>query len=205
MRADPDYSDSDINPIGWELFAPIGRRHSHDELNHTETRYYFILRSISCQVLDDILQTRPRVTLRSKRSAEELVAEDWGAVSRAIIARMTELPMNQRQLIDRSGVSRAIVREIQHNTVQRGRSDRTLAALSAALGWHAQHLHAVLNGYPVPRVGDPVVHSDKDVPSRLTAIEHELRRVNDQLERLGLQNDQLSGIVTNIRDTLSSS
>jgi len=42
------------------------------------------------------------------------------------------------------------------------------------------------------------------VPSRLTAIEHELRRMNDQLERIGLQNDQLSGIVTDIRDTLSS-
>jgi hypothetical protein len=133
-----------------------------------------------------------------------LVAEDWDAVSGAIIARMAELPMNQRQLIDRSGVSRAIVREIQHNTVQRGRSDRTLSALSEALGWHAQHLHAVLNGYPVPRTGDPVVHSTKDVPSRLTAIEHELRRMNDRLERIGLQNDQLSDIVTGIRDTLSS-
>jgi hypothetical protein len=131
-----------------------------------------------------------------------LVAEDWGAVSRAIIARMTELPMNQRQLIDRSGVSRAIVREIQHNTIQRDRSDRTLSALSEALGWHAHHLHAVLNGYPIPRVGDPVVHSEKDVPGRLTAIEHELRRMNDRLERIGLQNDQLSGIVTDIRDTV---
>lgn len=58
------------------------------------------------------------------------MAEDWGAVSRAITARMEELPMNQRQLIDRSGVSRAIVREIQHNTIQRDRSDRTLSAPS---------------------------------------------------------------------------
>jgi hypothetical protein len=124
----------------------------------------------------------PALLFRPKRSAEELVTEDWGAVSRAIIARMTELSLSQRQLIDRSRVSKAIVGEIQNNTIQRDRSDRTLSALSEALGWHPNHLHAVLNGYPVPRVGDPVVYSEKDVPGRLTAIEHELRRINDRLD-----------------------
>jgi hypothetical protein len=117
-----------------------------------------------------------------KLSAEELVAEDWAAVSRAIKARMTELSMSQRQLIDRSRVSKAIVGEIQHNTIQRDRVDRTLSALSEALLWHPNHLDAVLKGYPIPRVGDPVVHSEKNVPERLTAIEHELRRMNARLD-----------------------
>src|SRR5882757_9760625 len=117
-----------------------------------------------------------------KRSAEELVAEDWAAVSRAIKARMTELSMSQRELIDRSRVSKAIVGEIQNNTIQRDRSDRTLSALSEALHWHSGHLAAVLNGHPIPRVGDPVVHAEKGVPDRLTAIEHQLRRMNDRLD-----------------------
>jgi hypothetical protein len=119
---------------------------------------------------------------RPKRSAEELVAEDWAAVSRAIDARMTQLSMSQRQLIDRSRVSKAIVGEIQNNTIQRDRSDRTLSALSEALRWHSDHLAAILHGHPIPQVGDPVVHAEKDVPDRLTAIEHQLRRMNDRLE-----------------------
>ncbi len=127
------------------------------------------------------------------------MAEDWAAVSRAIIARMTELSLKQRQLIDRSRVSKGIVGEIQNNTVQRHRSDRTLVALSEALGWHPYHLDAVLKGYPIPRVGDPVVRSEKDVPGRLTSIEHELRQINDQLARIDTKSDRLDDITTDIR------
>jgi hypothetical protein len=92
---------------------------------------------------------------------------------------MRELSMKQSELISRSRVSKAIVGEIQHNTVQRHRSERTLVALSEALDWHPNHLDAVLKGYPIPRSGDPVVKSDKDVPGRLTVIEHELRQIHD--------------------------
>jgi hypothetical protein len=111
-----------------------------------------------------------------------LVTEDWAAVSTAITARMTQLSMSQRQLIDRSRVSKAIVGEIQNNTIQRDRSDRTLSALSEALHWHHDHLAAVLHRHPIPQIGDPVVHAEKDVPDRLTAIEHQLRRMNDRLD-----------------------
>ena len=107
------------------------------------------------------------------------MTEDWAAVSRAIKERMRELSMKQSELISRSRVSKAIVGEIQHNTVQRHRSERTLVALSEALDWHPNHLDAVLKGYPIPRSGDPVVKSDKDVPGRLTVIEHELRQIHD--------------------------
>lgn len=112
------------------------------------------------------------------------MTEDWAAVSRAISGRMVELSLKQSDLITRSRVSKAIVGEIQHNTVQRHRSERTLIALSEALGWHPNHLDAVLKHRPVPRTGDPVVTSDKDVPGRLTVIELELRQIHDLASEL---------------------
>ena len=74
------------------------------------------------------------------------MSEDWAAVARAITQRLQELGMRQRELAERSHVSQAIVRELQHNTAQRRRSSRTLEALSVALAWHPQHLTAVLTG-----------------------------------------------------------
>lgn len=112
------------------------------------------------------------------------MTEDWPAVSRAINERMTELGLRQRELIERSRVSKAAVREIQHNTVQRRRSARTLEALSSALAWHPQHLAAVLVGRIPPQIGDPIVVSDNDVPGRLAAIEGRLRDMAEQLDRI---------------------
>lgn len=112
------------------------------------------------------------------------MTEDWPAVARAINERMTELGLRQRELIERSRVSKAAVREIQHNTVQRRRSARTLEALSSALAWHPQHLAAVLAGRTPPQIGDPIVISDNDVPARLAAIEVRLRDMAEQLDRI---------------------
>jgi predicted transcriptional regulator len=50
------------------------------------------------------------------------VVEDWAAVARAISQRMTELGINQRELIERSQVSKATVGELYHNSVQRRRA-----------------------------------------------------------------------------------
>lgn len=119
------------------------------------------------------------------------MTEDWVAVATAINQRMSELGLNQRELIARSHVSKAIVHELQHNTAQRRRSDRTLEALSLALDWHPGHLTAVLAGRWPPRVGEPMVRAESDVPSRLAMIEHQLREINDKLDRIGLMNDRL--------------
>jgi hypothetical protein len=119
-----------------------------------------------------------------RRSAEEWVTEDWPAVAKAINQRMDELALRQRELIERSRVSKAAVREIQHNTVQRRRSARTLEALSTALAWHPQYLAAVLEGRTPPQIGDPVVISDHDVPGRLTSIERRLRDMAEQLDQI---------------------
>lgn len=112
------------------------------------------------------------------------MTEDWPAVARAINERMTELGLRQRELIERSRVSKAAVREIQHNTVQRRRSARTLEALSSALAWHPQYLAAVLAGRTPPQIGDPIVISDNDVPGRLAAIEGRLRDMAEQLDQI---------------------
>jgi transcriptional regulator with XRE-family HTH domain len=109
------------------------------------------------------------------------VAEDWAAVSLAINERMTELGLNQRELTERSQVSKTMITEIRRNVAQRRRGTRTLEALSLALDWHPQHLDAVLNGQPVPTVGEPVVRSEDDIQGRLAAIEYRLEQIAREL------------------------
>jgi transcriptional regulator with XRE-family HTH domain len=128
------------------------------------------------------------------------VSEDWAAVSRAVVDRQRELGLSQRQLSERADVAKATIQEIRRNTVQRDRNERTLEAISEALGWHRAHLTAVLRGHPPPRPGDPVVISDKDVPSRLTVIEHELRQLNERVESTNMRlNEMTSDIMATLQ------
>lgn len=127
------------------------------------------------------------------------MSEDWAAVSRTIKDRQRELGWSQRELGERARLAKATIQEIRNNTVQRDRSEHTLSAISEALGLHPGHLAAVLRGEPAPRPGDPVVRSDKDVPSRLTVIEHELRQLNDRVETT---NTRLDEVTTDILSTL---
>jgi len=113
--------------------------------------------------------------------------ENWRAVASAINARMVELPMTQRELADRSGVSVATLRELQHATAARKRSDRTLAAVSDALGWPEGYLKAVLNsGAPPARgVGKGAASDDLSVVlARLDQLHGEVRRIADAVDRL---------------------
>jgi hypothetical protein len=126
------------------------------------------------------------------------VVEDWAAVARAISRRMTELGLNQRELIERSQVSKATVGELYHNSAQRRRSARTLEALSLALEWHPRHLIAVLKGQRAPDIGEPVSRSDGDVAGRLTAIEYRLAQIETQLGAIDELSDRLDEINANI-------
>ena len=123
------------------------------------------------------------------------MSEDWAAVANAITQRLQELGMRQRELAERSHVSQAIVRELQHNTAQRRRSTRTPEALSVALAWHPQHLTAVLTGRTPPEPGDPPLADEDDVPARLAAIEYQLRELN---ERLGELTDYLTAAIERV-------
>jgi transcriptional regulator with XRE-family HTH domain len=130
------------------------------------------------------------------------VVEDWAAVSQAISQRMTELGINQRELIGRSRVSKATVGELYHNSAQRRRSARTLEALSRALEWHPQHLIAVLKGQRVPDVGEPVSRSDDDIPGRLTAIEYRLAQIATKLSAIDELNARLEEINANVEEAI---
>jgi len=135
------------------------------------------------------------------------VSEDWTAVARAIGERMTELGISQRQLVERSHLSKAIVREIQHNVVQRRRSARTLEALSLALDWHPGHLAAVLAERRLPKIGEPSVRSDEDITGRLSVIEHHLRELTDKMSDIGdvsRQLDQINATVEEVLDRVST-
>lgn len=119
-----------------------------------------------------------------RRSAEEYVSEDWAAVAKAISQRLVELGWRQRELAQRSHVSLAIVRELQHNTVQRRRGPRTLESLSVTLGWHPQHLNAVLHGRTPPDVNEPVTTGENSLWSRLDGLEHRLDEITERLDDL---------------------
>lgn len=112
------------------------------------------------------------------------MAQDWSAVAKAIDARLNELGWRQRELAERAQVSVAIVRELQRHTTQRRRNARTLEALSLALGWHREHLNAVLNGRTPPEPGQDVPLSPDAVASRLASIESRLRVIEGRLDQL---------------------
>lgn len=86
---------------------------------------------------------------------------DWAAVAEAINERVNELGWRQGELAERSHVSRATVRELQHHVVERRRSARTLEALSTTLGWHPRYLEAVLRGRHPPEQDEPVTNKGK--------------------------------------------
>lgn len=115
------------------------------------------------------------------------MSEDWAAVAKAINERVTELGWKQRELAERSQVSQAIVREIQNHTVERKRSDRTLEALSVALGLHPQHLSALLHGRVPPALGQPREDLEDAVSARLAVIELRLSEITETLA--GLRTD----------------
>ncbi len=140
----------------------------------------------------------PALLFGARWSTEEYVAEDWMAVAQAISQRMTELGINQRELIERSQVSKATVGELYHNSAQRRRSARTLEALSMALGWHPQHLVAVLTGQRVPNIGEPVSRSDDDVPGKLAAIEYRLAQIETRLGAIDELSDRLEEMNANV-------
>ncbi len=123
------------------------------------------------------------------------MAEDWAAVAKAINERVAELGWRQRELAERSQVSQAIVRELQHHTVERRRSTRTLEALSVTLGLHPQHLDAVLHGRTPPHPDEPA-DDGGGLSSRLDALEH---RLGEIVERLDDMQSNLSTVAEHVR------
>ncbi|GAA0242896.1 hypothetical protein GCM10010492_47670 [Saccharothrix mutabilis subsp. mutabilis] len=110
--------------------------------------------------------------------------EDWSAVADAVNSRAAELALKQRELAEKSGVSLAIVREIQQGRIQRRRNPRTLEALSIALDWHPQHLTAVLTGQTPPDADPSAAPVDNPIIPLLNTIIREIRGLRAQLGTL---------------------
>jgi hypothetical protein len=125
------------------------------------------------------------------------VSEDWAAVARAINERVNELGWRQRDLAERSHVSPAIVREIQRHTVERHRSPRTLESLSVTLGWHPQHLEAVLHGSRLPASDEHGRDSGDALWSRLDALE---QRLEEHMSEITERLDDLKVNLTTVID-----
>lgn len=126
------------------------------------------------------------------------MSQDWAAVAKAINDRVNELGWLQRELAKRSHVSQAIVREIQHHVIERRRSPRTLESLSVALGWHPQHLDAVLRGRRPPEADEPVTDSGDTLWSRLDALEERMSEITERLDDLKAD---LATVIEHVRTT----
>ncbi|MER7010340.1 XRE family transcriptional regulator [Saccharopolyspora sp. NPDC000359] len=124
------------------------------------------------------------------------MSEDWAAVARAINERVSELGWRQKELAERSNVSLAIVREIQHHVVERRRSSRTLESLSVALGWHPQHLISVLHGRKPPAPDEPAAAGPETVWSRLDALEQRMVEITERLDDL---KSDLATVIEHVR------
>ena len=120
-------------------------------------------------------------------------------MAEAINQRMSELGLNQSQLIGRSRVSKATVGELQRNSSQRRRGVHTLEALSLALDWHPDHLHAILTGRRPPAPDAPVIRPDNDISARLAIVEDQLdQMITTCLAGFTQLGDQLAALNANI-------
>ena len=121
---------------------------------------------------------------------------NWAAVARAISDRVRELGWRQRELVERSHVSAAVVREIQRHTVERRRSPRTLEALSVALGWEPEHLHQVLKGRS-QQSGGYAARDLAAVWSRLDSFDLRLAEISKLLADL---KSEIATVIDHARD-----
>ncbi|MBV9160062.1 MAG: XRE family transcriptional regulator [Pseudonocardiales bacterium] len=115
--------------------------------------------------------------------------QDWAAVATAIDTRLAKLNWRQRELAQRAQVSVAIVRELHRNTTQRRRNARTLEALSVALGWHPEHLEALLRGDTPPDRDQPAISPVDPVLAKLTSIDRRLAAIERRLDELASRDD----------------
>jgi transcriptional regulator with XRE-family HTH domain len=113
-----------------------------------------------------------------------VAGEDWAALSREVNRRAAALGLRQKDIADRSGVSLAIIREIQQDKTHRRRNPRTLEALSVALQWHPQHLGAVLAGIKPPDAGPDLTPPADPVAAALENVVREIRGLRAQIGTL---------------------
>lgn len=105
----------------------------------------------------------PNVSARLGRMAP---ADRWHVLAALILARMKDLNLHQAGLVQRSGVSDPVLRELtgtgRDGVVVRDRRPQLLSRLSEALGWTPDSIERILAGGE-PELLDPASH---DQPTR---------------------------------------
>lgn len=119
---------------------------------------------------------------------------DWAAVAREVNARAADLGLSQKELAEESGVSLAIIREIQQDRIHRQRNPRTLEALSVALRRHPQYLAALLERKRPPEGGQAAPIQPDPVLAALNTIVREIRGLRSQI---GVLNRNIESVISN--------
>jgi DNA-binding Xre family transcriptional regulator len=108
--------------------------------------------------------------------------EDWVAVAAVLNERMAARRVGQQELATLSGVSVSTLRQVQHGAGRRVQN-KTLAAISRALGWPDDHLSEILLGYgaPSPRGGDAGPAGERVTAETLRRVETHLGQISERL------------------------
>jgi DNA-binding Xre family transcriptional regulator len=107
--------------------------------------------------------------------------EDWGAVAAVVNERMAARRIGQQELAQLSGVSVSTLRQVQHGAGRRVQN-KTLAAISRALGWADDHLSVILlNSDPGPRRPPESTGRGPETAETLRQLEAHLRQISERL------------------------
>lgn len=109
-------------------------------------------------------------------STDTQVTGNWASVGAAVRQRRAELGFTKAGLARQANVSRQLVIEIE-TEVERKRSPRTLSTLSTTLGWHEDHLLALLFDHLPPHVDDPRPVFPEDIPGHMSVMENQMRQI----------------------------
>jgi transcriptional regulator with XRE-family HTH domain len=112
------------------------------------------------------------VTFGRESSGEAALAH-WAEVAAVVNEQMAARGLSQRELAERSGLSAATLRKIQHGDAQ-ARNRSTLTALSRALGLGDDHLWLVFAGLPGGDGGRDLGAEVDELRQRVAAIEEQL-------------------------------
>jgi len=107
------------------------------------------------------------------------MSDDWDRLGRVLKLRRRERDWSQEELAARSGVSLAMVKEIENNSATRRRSRRTLESLSEALGLPRQYLHDILKGHSPEHP-----ESGPSLQSRVETLEQRMNKIDVLEQRL---------------------
>ncbi|HJQ47655.1 MAG TPA: XRE family transcriptional regulator [Amycolatopsis sp.] len=120
--------------------------------------------------------------------------QDWDTVAKVIRDRLEELGIGQQDLVKRSGVSAATIRELTYNYKPRRRSALTLGAVSAGLGWPPDHLDSVLHGRSAEESAAAADAAAAGIGVESKAVSAQLAVVLEHLEQISADVRELKQI-----------